>query len=97
MGKATDHKGSDASVRVILFKSKTLADGSHPLMVHITKDRKRKYIAVGESCHLKYRDEEKNVTRHGGIDYYHKRVFGIMVLQMRLPHLAINPAFKLVY
>ncbi|MVM35877.1 tyrosine-type recombinase/integrase [Spirosoma sp. HMF4905] len=63
MGKATDHKDSDANVKVILFKSKTLADGSHPLMVRITKDRQRKYIAVGESCFLKHWDEEKNTPR----------------------------------
>ena len=63
MGKATDFKDSDANVKVILFKSKTLADGSHPLMVRITKDRQRKYIAIGESCQLKYWDEEKNVPK----------------------------------
>ncbi|GAB3317708.1 site-specific integrase [Larkinella ripae] len=65
MGKATDHKDSDAGVKVILYKSKTLADGSHPLMLRITKDRKRKYISVGESCLLKYWDEEKDEPRRG--------------------------------
>ena len=31
----------DAAISVICFKSKTLANGEHPLMLRITKDRKR--------------------------------------------------------
>ena len=31
----------DATISVICFKSKTLANGEHPLMLRITKDRKR--------------------------------------------------------
>lgn len=34
----------DATISVICFKSKTLANGEHPLMLRITKDRKRNYI-----------------------------------------------------
>lgn len=63
MAKATDHKDSDALVKVILYKSKTLADGSHPLMVRITKDRQRKYISTGLSLLLKYWDEAKDQPR----------------------------------
>ncbi|GAB3949555.1 site-specific integrase [Spirosoma harenae] len=63
MSKATDHKDSDALVKVILFKSKTLADGSHPLMVRITKDRQRKYVSVGHSLQLKHWDEDKSEPR----------------------------------
>lgn len=63
MAKATDHKDSDALVKVILYKSKTLADGSHPLMVRITKDRQRKYIATGLSLQLKHWDDEKSEPR----------------------------------
>jgi site-specific recombinase XerD len=35
--------------KVILFTSKKLKDGSHPLMLRITKNRVRKYISVGYS------------------------------------------------
>lgn len=59
MSKATDYKDSDALVKIILYKSKTLADGSHPLMVRITKDRQRKYISTGLSLQLKHWDEDK--------------------------------------
>lgn len=63
MSKATDHKDSDALVKVILYKSKTLTDGSHPLMVRITKDRQRKYISTGLSLQLKHWDEAKSEPR----------------------------------
>ena len=49
MAKTTEHKEGKATVRVLYFTSKTLADGSHPFMVCITKDRQRKYIATGLS------------------------------------------------
>jgi len=38
------------SVKVILYTSKTLSSGAHPVMLRITKDRKSKYLAVGFSC-----------------------------------------------
>ncbi|MDX2281603.1 MAG: site-specific integrase [Saprospiraceae bacterium] len=40
-----------ATIRVTLYKSKTLANGEHPLMLVVTKDGKRKYEALGLSCH----------------------------------------------
>ncbi len=63
MSKATDYKDSDALVKVVLYKSKTLADGSHPLMVRITKDRQRKYVSTGLSLQLKHWDEAKAEPR----------------------------------
>ena len=51
MEKSTVHKEGKADVKVIYYNSKTLADGSHPFMVRITKDRKRKYVATGLSLH----------------------------------------------
>ena len=41
----------DVMIRVILYKSKTLANGEHPLMLVVTKDGKRKYSTLGISCH----------------------------------------------
>ncbi|MVM36465.1 tyrosine-type recombinase/integrase [Spirosoma sp. HMF3257] len=63
MAKSTEHKESQASVKAIYFPSKTLADGSHPFMLRITKDRKRKYIATGLSLHPQFWNEETNTFR----------------------------------
>lgn len=49
----------NASVNVICYKSKTLLNGEHPLMLRICKDGKRKYQSLGLSIHSKYWDFEK--------------------------------------
>ncbi|PJJ54601.1 site-specific integrase [Hymenobacter chitinivorans] len=54
MSKTTAHKEGKATVRVVYYTSKTLSDGSHPFMLCVTKDRKRKYIATGYSLLPKY-------------------------------------------
>lgn len=41
-----------ASVKVVLYKSKTLSNGEHPIMLCVTKDRNRKYVSLGISCKL---------------------------------------------
>lgn len=41
----------NTSVKVILFTSKTLSNGEHPVMIRIIKDRKPRYLSVGFSCH----------------------------------------------
>jgi integrase len=61
--KTTEHKEGQATVRIVYFTSKTLADGSHPLLVCITKDRKRKYIATGLALLPKYWNAEKSNYR----------------------------------
>ena len=53
----------NATVNVLLFKSKTLADGSHPLMIRICKDSKKKYKSLGVSVLPQYWDFEKNKPR----------------------------------
>ena len=63
MAKSTDHKEGKAAVKVVYFTSKTLADGSHPFLLRITKDRARKYIATGLSLHPKYWNEQKEEIR----------------------------------
>lgn len=50
----------DATVKVLCYKSKTLANGEHPLMVCICKDRKRKYQSIGFSIHPTHWDFKKN-------------------------------------
>ena len=58
MGRSTDYKEGRALVKVIYFNSKTLADGSHPFMLRITKNRLRKYIATGLSLQPKFWNEK---------------------------------------
>lgn len=53
----------NATVNVLLFKSKTLADGSHPLMIRICKDNKKKYRSLGVSIQPQHWDFEKNRPR----------------------------------
>ncbi|MFQ9315803.1 phage integrase SAM-like domain-containing protein [Dysgonomonas mossii] len=52
-----------ATVNILLFKSKTLADGSHPLMIRICKDNKKKYKSLGVSIQPQFWDFEKNKPR----------------------------------
>ena len=61
MAKTTEHKEGRATVRTLYYTSKTLADGSHPFVICITKNRVRKYISTGISLHPKYWNE-----RHTG-------------------------------
>jgi len=63
MTKTTEHKEGKATVKVVYYTSNTLADGSHPFFVRITKDRKRKYIATGQSLHPRYWNELKKEVR----------------------------------
>ncbi len=47
-------------VNILCYKSKTLADGAHPLMIRICKDGKKKYISLGISVLPQFWDFEKN-------------------------------------
>ncbi|MEQ2544110.1 site-specific integrase [Alistipes intestinihominis] len=47
------------TVEVVCYKSKPLKDGTFPLMLRVTKDRKRKYVSLGLSLHEKFWDFEK--------------------------------------
>ena len=48
------------TVSIMCYKSKTLKNGEHPLMLCITKDRKRKYQSLGVSVKPEYWDFQKN-------------------------------------
>ncbi len=50
----------NGAVNVLCYKSKTLANGEHPLMVCISKDGKRKYKSLGVSILPQHWDFEKN-------------------------------------
>lgn len=48
------------TVNILCYKSKTLSNGEHPLMLCICKDRRRKYKSLGVSVHPDYWDFSKN-------------------------------------
>lgn len=48
------------TVNVLCYKSKTLLNGEHPLMVCISKESKRKYLSLGVSILPQHWDAEKN-------------------------------------
>ena len=50
----------NATINILCFKSKTLANGEHPLMICICKNGKRKYTSLGVSVALQYWDFQKN-------------------------------------
>ncbi|NDW08227.1 site-specific integrase [Dysgonomonas sp. 520] len=50
----------NTTVNAVLFKSKTLSNGAHPLMIRICQNNKKKYKSLGISIHAQYWDFEKN-------------------------------------
>lgn len=48
------------TVKVVCYKSKTLSDGTHPLMVRVCKDGKKKYQSLGISMLSAHWDFKKN-------------------------------------
>lgn len=53
-----------ASVRVILYIHKVLKDGSHPILVSVIKDRKRKTISIGYSASTHEWNEKQNLPNN---------------------------------
>lgn len=51
----------NTSIKVLLYTSKTLSNGEHPIMLRVTKDRKSKYISVGYSCAADIWDDKENL------------------------------------
>lgn len=48
------------TVNVVCYKSKTLSDGEHPLMIRLCQGRKLKYISLGISINAQHWDFKKN-------------------------------------
>lgn len=53
----------NVTIAVICFKSKTLANGEDPLMIRITKDKKRTMKSLGISVNPKFWDFDKNESK----------------------------------
>ena len=58
-----------ASVKIILFESKTLSDNTHPVMLRITKNRKSKYFNLGFKCNLKEWDKKRGLFKKNHYNY----------------------------
>ena len=63
MARTTEHKEGKATVAIVYRTAKTLADGSHPFWVRITKDRKSKFVATGLSLHPQFWNADKGKIR----------------------------------
>ncbi|WP_303310201.1 site-specific integrase [Hymenobacter sp. BT730] len=61
--RTTEHKEGKATIKVVYYTSKTLADGAHPFVVRVTKNRKQVYRYTGLSLHPKYWNAEKKEIR----------------------------------
>jgi len=55
-------------ISIILYKSKTLADGSHPLMVRISQLKSKKYFSTGLSCLASLWDFDKHAPKRSHPD-----------------------------
>ena len=55
------------TISVICFKSKTLANGEHPLMLRITQDRKRVMKSLGISVNPKLHIPEHTRSLSGSL------------------------------
>ncbi|MFN8353197.1 MAG: site-specific integrase [Spirosomataceae bacterium] len=51
------------SVKIVLFTSKILKNGEHPIMLRLTKNRKLKYINMGYSCSTELWDSKNNLPK----------------------------------
>ena len=54
----------NTSIEAVLYTSKTLSNGQHPLMLRLTKNRKRKYISLHISLSPEHWDFEKSKSPH---------------------------------
>ena len=50
----------NGTVKVLCYKSKTLSNGEHPLMLCVCKDNKRKYLSLGISVSAEHWDFKSN-------------------------------------
>lgn len=53
----------NTSVKIVLYKSKKLSNGEHPVMLRIIKDRKVKYLSIGISCLAENWNEKLNIPK----------------------------------
>ena len=52
-----------ASIKVVLFTSKTLSNGEHPILLRVIQNRKVSYISIGASSTKSLWDEQNNLPK----------------------------------
>lgn len=57
------------TIKVICYKSKTLSNGEHPLMIRICKDKKKKYQSLGISIKAEYWNFKDSLLKEECPDY----------------------------
>lgn len=53
----------NASIKTVLYTSKKLSNGEHPVMLRVIKDRKSKYLSIGFSCSIELWDFNTNLPK----------------------------------
>lgn len=88
----------NVTANIVCYKSKTLANGEHPLMVRICKDGKKKYKSLGVSVNPKHWNLERNTLKPNCPNYLTPCVYrngsgsSQHVLQRRENRNARNPS-----
>ncbi|PKP20806.1 MAG: hypothetical protein CVU05_08230 [Bacteroidetes bacterium HGW-Bacteroidetes-21] len=49
-----------STIKVLLYTSKVMKNGEHPIMLRVTQNRKSKYVSIGYSCRPELWDTENN-------------------------------------
>ena len=57
------------TIKVLCYKSKTLSNGEHPLMLCVCKDRKRKFQSLGISVNARHWNFKLNQLKEECPDY----------------------------
>ena len=73
----------DATISVICYKSKTLSNGEHPLMLRIAKNGKSKYKSLKISVAAKHWDFDKNIPKP---NCPHKDLINKIILKTKLEY-----------
>lgn len=71
----------NTSVKVVLYTSKTLSSGEHPIMLRVIKDRKSKYISIGFSCSVKLWNKKANLPKR---THSHFTEINVLISKKRL-------------
>lgn len=59
----------NVTANILCYKSKTLSNGEHPLMIRVCKDGKKKYKSLGVSVNPKFWNFEKNILKPSSPNY----------------------------
>lgn len=57
------------TANIVCYRSKTLANGEHPLMIRVCKDGKKRYQSLGISIPSKFWNFEKNILKPNAPNY----------------------------